>query len=163
MLFIGDDWAEAHHDVEIVDDWLFLYAKRDFSTLDPATWAWLFSVVGALLGKLAQWERWRDDRLTGGHRGLDELQRSVDAERVAGHREGGDERPRASGTETTKRNRERRDAVLARQAVDPVPLAEADRLRGFVEAGPTVERGAAPQRERHRDQGRCCRRSGNGH
>ncbi|WP_159500980.1 hypothetical protein [Microbacterium sp. 18062] len=51
-------------DVEIVDDWLFLYAKRDFSTLDPATWAWLFSVVGALLDKLAQWARWRDDRLT---------------------------------------------------------------------------------------------------
>ncbi|MDT0182534.1 hypothetical protein Q9S36_20375 [Microbacterium sp. ARD31] len=50
-------------DVEIVDDWLFLYAKRDFSTLDPRTWAWLFSVVGALLDKLAQWARWRDDRL----------------------------------------------------------------------------------------------------
>jgi hypothetical protein len=50
-------------DVEIVDDWLFLYAKRDFSTLDPATWAWLFSVVGALLEKLAQWARWRDERL----------------------------------------------------------------------------------------------------
>lgn len=50
-------------DVEIVDDWLFLYGKRDFSTLDPATWAWLFSVVGALLEKLAQWARWRDDRL----------------------------------------------------------------------------------------------------
>ncbi|WP_243075912.1 DUF3137 domain-containing protein [Microbacterium sp. SS28] len=50
-------------DVEIVDDWLFLYAKRDFSTLDPATWAWLFSVVAALLDKLAQWGRWRDERL----------------------------------------------------------------------------------------------------
>ncbi len=54
----------AQLDVEIVDDWLFLYAKRDFSTLDPGTWAWLFSVVGALLDKLGQWERWRDDRLT---------------------------------------------------------------------------------------------------
>ena len=53
----------AELDVEIVDDWLFLYAKRDFSTLDPSTWAWLFSVVGALLDKLGQWERWRDDRL----------------------------------------------------------------------------------------------------
>ncbi|WP_431797492.1 hypothetical protein [Microbacterium kunmingense] len=53
-------------DVEIVDDWLFLYAKRDFSTLDPATWAWLFSVVGALLDKLAQWARWRDERLGDG-------------------------------------------------------------------------------------------------
>lgn len=50
-------------DVEIVDDWLFLYAKRDFSTLDPATWEWLFSVVGALLDKFAQWSRWRDERL----------------------------------------------------------------------------------------------------
>ncbi|MCT9819494.1 hypothetical protein N3K63_04250 [Microbacterium sp. W1N] len=51
-------------DVEIVDDWLFLYAKRDLVTLDPSTWAWLFSVVGSLLGKLDQWERWRDDRLS---------------------------------------------------------------------------------------------------
>lgn len=51
-------------DVEIVDDWLFLYAKRDFSTLDPATWQWLFSVVGALRDKFDQWERWRDDRLS---------------------------------------------------------------------------------------------------
>ncbi|KRB36981.1 hypothetical protein [Microbacterium sp. Root180] len=50
-------------DVEIVDDWLFLYAKRDFSTVDPATWSWLFSVVGALLDKFAQWSRWRDERL----------------------------------------------------------------------------------------------------
>jgi len=50
-------------DVEIVDDWLFLYGKRDFSTLDPATWAWLFSVVAALLDKFAQWARWRDERL----------------------------------------------------------------------------------------------------
>ncbi|GAA1977069.1 hypothetical protein [Microbacterium pumilum] len=50
-------------DVEIVDDWLFLYGQRAFSTLDPATWAWLFSVVGALLDKFAQWSRWRDERL----------------------------------------------------------------------------------------------------
>lgn len=50
-------------DVEIVDDWMFLYARRDFSTLDPNTWAWLFSVVGAFLDKFAQWERWRDERL----------------------------------------------------------------------------------------------------
>lgn len=53
----------AAMDVEIVDDWLFLYAHRDFSTADPATWAWLFSVVGALLDKLGQWARWRDERL----------------------------------------------------------------------------------------------------
>ena len=53
----------AELDVEIVDDWLFLYAKRDLSTLDPATWAWLFATVGALLEKFAQWSRWRDERL----------------------------------------------------------------------------------------------------
>ena len=56
-------------DVEIVDDWLFLYGQRAFSTLDPATWAWLFSVVGALLDKFAQWARWRDERLATGCRG----------------------------------------------------------------------------------------------
>ncbi len=50
-------------DVEIVDDWLFLYGKREFSSLDPATWAWLFSVVAALLDKFAQWARWRDQNL----------------------------------------------------------------------------------------------------
>ena len=53
----------AQLDVEIVDDWLFLYARRNLSTLDPATWAWLFGAVGALLTKLDQWARWRDDRL----------------------------------------------------------------------------------------------------
>lgn len=53
----------AQMDVEIVDDWLFLYAKRDVSTLDPATWAWMFGAVAAMLDKFAQWERWRDDRL----------------------------------------------------------------------------------------------------
>jgi len=51
-------------DVEIVDDWLFLYAKRDLATLDPATWEWLFATVAAIDDKLAQWARWRDDRLT---------------------------------------------------------------------------------------------------
>lgn len=62
----------AQLDVEIVDDWLFLYTPRRASTLDPATWAWLFGTVGALLTKLDQWARWRDDRLAaaaapGGH------------------------------------------------------------------------------------------------
>lgn len=56
-------------DVEIVDDWLFLYAKRDFSTLDVATWAWLFGAVAALLTKLEQWARWRDERLERGRTG----------------------------------------------------------------------------------------------
>lgn len=53
----------AELDVEIVDDWLFLYTQRRVSTLDPATWAWLFGAVGALLVKFDQWARWRDERL----------------------------------------------------------------------------------------------------
>lgn len=57
----------AELDVEIVDDWLFLYTKRQVSTLDAATWEWLFGTVGALLTKLDQWARWRDDRLIAQH------------------------------------------------------------------------------------------------
>ena len=53
----------AELDVEIVDDWLFLYTQRKVTTLDPANWAWLFGTVGALLTKFEQWARWRDDRL----------------------------------------------------------------------------------------------------
>lgn len=53
----------AQLDVEIVDDWMFLYTKRRVSTLDPATWAWLFGAVGALMTKFDQWARWRDERL----------------------------------------------------------------------------------------------------
>lgn len=71
-------------DVEIVDDWLFLYAKRDFSTLDPATWAWLFSVVGALLDKFAQWARWRDDRLAAASAAVTDAAVLAGAENVAG-------------------------------------------------------------------------------
>jgi len=33
------------------------------STLDPATWSWLFGAVAAMMTKLDQWARWRDDRL----------------------------------------------------------------------------------------------------
>ncbi|MCI9857848.1 hypothetical protein [Microbacterium proteolyticum] len=53
----------AQLDVEIIDEWLFLYSRRDLSTLDPATWQWVMSTVGALDDKLAQWARWRDERL----------------------------------------------------------------------------------------------------
>ncbi|WP_279365670.1 hypothetical protein [Microbacterium testaceum] len=53
-------------EVEIVDDWMFLYSPDELSTLDPARWAWAFAVVSALLDKLEQWGRWRDDRLQEG-------------------------------------------------------------------------------------------------
>lgn len=59
----------AQLDVEIVDDWLFLYTRREVSTLDPATWAWLFSTVAALMTKFDQWARWRDERLVAEHGG----------------------------------------------------------------------------------------------
>lgn len=57
----------AELDVEIVDDWMFLYMRRRASTTDAATWQWLFGVVGALIAKLDQWARWRDERLRGTH------------------------------------------------------------------------------------------------
>ncbi|MFS0792372.1 hypothetical protein [Microbacterium sp. 1P10AE] len=50
-------------DVEIIDDRLFLYARRELSTLDLATWEWIFSTVDAIDDKLGQWARWRDERL----------------------------------------------------------------------------------------------------
>ncbi|WP_309067959.1 hypothetical protein [Microbacterium sp.] len=57
----------AQLDVEIVDDWMFLYTGRPVSTTDAGTWAWLFSAVSALMDKLAQWQRWRDERLAAEH------------------------------------------------------------------------------------------------
>lgn len=56
--------SASSFDVEIVDDWLFLYAQnRPVVTLDPAVWAQMFGTVGAVITKLQQWARWRDDRL----------------------------------------------------------------------------------------------------
>lgn len=52
----------AQLDVEIADGWLFLYSKRKVSTLDAATWAWLFGTVSALMSKLDQWAKWRDEQ-----------------------------------------------------------------------------------------------------
>ena len=51
-------------DIEIVDDWLFLYAqRRPVTTVDPAVWAQMFDTVGTVIAKLQQWARWRDERL----------------------------------------------------------------------------------------------------
>lgn len=50
-------------DIEIIDDRLFVYSKSDLSTLDPEIWEWLFATLDALTAKVAQWQRWRDDRL----------------------------------------------------------------------------------------------------
>jgi hypothetical protein len=48
MLFVGDDWAEDHHDVEIVDDTGGVLARRRLSNrLDGIT------VLHALIGEHA--------------------------------------------------------------------------------------------------------------
>lgn len=52
--FVAD---EGELDVEIVDEWLFLYSRKAFRSTDPATWSWLFSVAAAVLGGVEAWER----------------------------------------------------------------------------------------------------------
>lgn len=54
---------EVHgFDVELRDDWLILHSRADVVTLDPAVWASLAGAINGLTDKIAQWERWRDDR-----------------------------------------------------------------------------------------------------
>lgn len=53
----------ARLDAEIIDDWLFLYAKGPLVTIDPDTWTWLLATVRALSRKVDQWARWRDQAL----------------------------------------------------------------------------------------------------
>lgn len=52
-------------DVEIVDDWMILVTRPSVIGTDPALWREWHSVVAAVTAKLAQWERWRDDRTDG--------------------------------------------------------------------------------------------------
>jgi hypothetical protein len=56
----------ASFDIEIVDDYLFLYAQGELSTLDPELWKQLLSTVEALSQRVRQWARWRDERLDAG-------------------------------------------------------------------------------------------------
>lgn len=70
-LFTPDVMADfidtaAHFDVEIIDDWLFLYARHHIATMDLDSWTRTFATVSALVAKLDQWERWRDDRARAG-------------------------------------------------------------------------------------------------
>lgn len=57
--------SAARLDIEIVDDYLFLYAPGQLSTLEPATWEMLFATVETLSERLERWGRWRDDRVSG--------------------------------------------------------------------------------------------------
>lgn len=53
----------ARLDVELVDDYLFLYFPGQLATLDPALWERLLTTADALSERLLRWDRWRDDRL----------------------------------------------------------------------------------------------------
>ncbi|MGI6879012.1 hypothetical protein [Microbacterium sp. gxy059] len=59
--------AGSQIDAEIVDDWLFFYIDGRRSTpVDPRQWAWMFTLVAAMLEKTDQWARWRDGHLADG-------------------------------------------------------------------------------------------------
>jgi len=55
MLFVGDDWAEDHHDVEVVDDTGRVLARRRLSEgLNGITW--LHALIGEHLPE--GWADW---------------------------------------------------------------------------------------------------------
>lgn len=53
----------ADFDLELVDDWVFLTSPDDVVTLKPERWQAVVSAFDAVLAKIGQWERWRDDRV----------------------------------------------------------------------------------------------------
>jgi hypothetical protein len=55
--------SAALFDIEIIDDYLFIYSPDEVSTLDPARWQQVFSAIDVFSHRVAQWERWRDDRI----------------------------------------------------------------------------------------------------
>lgn len=60
MARVVDDVRD--YDIEIVDDWLFLVRKGEVVGFDPRAWYRLIDAANALGDKIAQWERWRDNR-----------------------------------------------------------------------------------------------------
>lgn len=52
--------SAAALDVEVVDDWLLIYATRPISPADQATWPRLTAAVDALSDKVGAWARWSD-------------------------------------------------------------------------------------------------------
>lgn len=54
----------APFDVEIVDQWMFVYSRRAFEPLDPATYHRLFGIIDTVGAKtLTQTDRYVDDRV----------------------------------------------------------------------------------------------------
>jgi hypothetical protein len=67
-LFTPDTMARliddaALFDIEIIDDYLFLYSPEEVSTLDPARWQEVLSAIDVFSRRVEQWRRWRDDRI----------------------------------------------------------------------------------------------------
>ncbi|GAA3894722.1 hypothetical protein GCM10022381_40410 [Leifsonia kafniensis] len=55
-------------DVEIIDDWMFIYSAKPFAMTDPRVLHRLFSIVSTVGAKtLKQTERYRDERMTRAH------------------------------------------------------------------------------------------------
>ena len=62
MALLIDD-ADAF-DVEIVDDWMFVYSRAPFTLLNPAMMARIFSIIGTVGTKtVTQTENYHDDRV----------------------------------------------------------------------------------------------------
>jgi hypothetical protein len=51
-------------DIEIVDDWLLIYAPKRIGASRPEVAAALEGLVGQLMEKIGAWVRWRDGRAT---------------------------------------------------------------------------------------------------
>lgn len=62
MALLIDD--AGSFDVEIVDDWMFIYSPHQFPALSPATYSRLFTIVQTVGNKtVAQTENYHDDRV----------------------------------------------------------------------------------------------------
>ncbi|WOF22626.1 hypothetical protein N8K70_14705 [Microbacterium betulae] len=55
--------AASDFDIELVDDWVFLTSPADVVTLKPQRWQDVAAALDAVVAKIGQWERWRDDRV----------------------------------------------------------------------------------------------------
>ncbi|MGO4104519.1 hypothetical protein AB4Y63_11240 [Leifsonia sp. YAF41] len=75
-------------DVEIIDDWMFIYRRTPFTMTDPATLQRMFTIAGTVGTKtLSRTERYRDERLTAaGAHGTDNAPPGADEVAPAGRR-----------------------------------------------------------------------------
>lgn len=55
--------AASDFDIELIDDWVFLTSPADVVTLRAERWQNVESALRAVVAKIDQWERWRDDRV----------------------------------------------------------------------------------------------------